>query len=157
MPREVAYVSFLFSAEFDAYMRGVLGPTAARAEVDTVLDFYRGLLGRLPDSTGLDSWLLEFRKAQCDGSAAVVGAVQSISTAFAQSPEYGARNRTNAQYVGDLYNAFLRRGGDLAGVTFWINQINSGAATRAAVLQSFIASPEFNSRVQRMTAEPCLL
>jgi hypothetical protein len=42
MPREVAYVSFLFSAEFDAYMRGIFGQTAARAEIDTVLDFYRG-------------------------------------------------------------------------------------------------------------------
>lgn len=157
LPREVAYVSFLFSAEFDAYMRGVFGQTTARAEVDTVLDFYRGLLGRLPDSSGVDSWLREFRKAQCDGPTALVGAVQSISTAFAQSAEYAARNRSNAQYVGDLYNAFLRRGGDLSGVTFWINQIGSGAATRASVLQSFIASPEFSARVQRMAAEPCLL
>jgi len=157
LPREVAYVSFLFSPEFDAYTQNVFGPSAARAEVDTVLDFYRGLLGRLPDSGGLDSWLIEFRKAQCDGAPAVYAAVQSISTAFASSPEYAARGRSNAQYVGDLYNAFLRRGGDLPGVQFWIGELDSGARTRASVLQSFVASPEFAARVQRMAGEPCLL
>jgi len=32
-----------------------------------------------------------------------------------------------------------------------------GFALVMALLQSFIASPEFAARVQRMTAEPCLL
>ena len=47
--------------------------------------------------------------------------------------EYLARSRTNAQYVGDLYNAFLRRGGDLGGVQFWIGQLNTGTHTREQV------------------------
>ncbi len=156
MPREVVYASFLFSAEFDAFTRAVFGSTATRSEVDTVLDFYRGLLGRLPDPGGLESWLTAFRQAQCDGAGAVYGAVQSISNAFADSPEYTGRGRSNSQYVGDLYNAFLLRGGDFDGVLFWVNQLNTGAMSRATVRQSFIASPEFSARAQKMTAEACL-
>lgn len=157
MPREVVYVSFLFSPEFDAFTRGVFGPTAARSEVDTVLDFYRGMLGRLPDSGGLDAWLREFRKAQCDGPGPLYAAVDSISTAFADSPEYAARARNHSGYVADLYNAFLRRGGDLPGVQFWVGQLSGGSMTRAQVRQAFISSPEFSARVQRMVQEACLL
>ena len=36
-----------------------------RKEIDTVMDFYRGLLGRLPDDGGFDFWLGQFRTAQC--------------------------------------------------------------------------------------------
>jgi hypothetical protein len=157
MPREVAYVSFLFSNEFSTFMQGKFGPIAARPEVDMVLDFYRGLLGRLPDSGGLDNWLRAFRRAQCDGSAAVASTVKSISTAFANSGEYQGRRRTNAQYVGDLYNAFMRRGGDLNGVKFWITQLDTGAVTRDSLLQTFAGSPEFSARVQKVSSEACLL
>jgi hypothetical protein len=157
MPREVVYVSFLFSPEFNAFTSNLFGPTQARAEVDIVVDFYRGLLGRLPDSAGFDGWLRQFRRAQCDGSNAAYAAVASISSAFADGPEYAARGRSNDAYVGDLYNAFLRRGGDLPGVQFWVGQLESGAATRAQVRESFMASPEFSARVERMVTEPCLL
>jgi hypothetical protein len=157
MPRDVVYASFLFSDEFRTFMQGKFGPISARAEVDMVMDFYRGLLGRLPDSGGLDSWLRVFRKSQCDGPAAVASSATSISKAFANSGEYLARGRTNAQYVGDLYNAFLRRGGDLNGVKFWITQLDLGTFTRDSMLQSFAGSAEFTARVQKVAAEVCLL
>lgn len=40
----------------------------------------------------------------------------------ANSSEYIGRNRSNTQYVSDLYNSFLRRAGDLPGVLFWISR-----------------------------------
>jgi hypothetical protein len=58
--------------------------------------------------------------------------------------------------VGDLYNAFLRRGGDNAGVQFWISQLNTGARTRQNVRQQFIASTEFSARVNAIIAQGCL-
>ncbi|MEP7216981.1 MAG: DUF4214 domain-containing protein, partial [Anaerolineaceae bacterium] len=81
-----------------------------------------------------------------------------ISSAFATSQEYANRARNNAQYVGDLYNAFLRRGapGDLAGVNFWIGQIASGAMSRETVRQLFVASPEFQTRVAAVIAQSCV-
>jgi hypothetical protein len=81
--------------------------------------------------------------------------MESISSNFALSAEYLGRSRTNAQYVGDLYNAFLRRGGDLAGVQYWINEIASGRRTRENVRQQFLASAEVANRVNAIIAAGC--
>ncbi len=156
MPREVVLVSFMFSTEFSGFAQAIFGNTAARAEVDTVVDFYRGLLSRLPDSSGFNFWVGQFRTAQCQGASAVYTQVEAISSAYANSPEYGARARSNSQYIGDLYNAFLRRGGDLEGVGFWIGQLDTGAKTREQVRQDFVASPEFNARVNAVVAQGCI-
>jgi hypothetical protein len=40
-----------------------------------------------------------------------------------------AEERT-PRHVGDLCNAFLRRGADLAGYQFYVEQLNTGAQTR---------------------------
>ncbi|MBK8324463.1 MAG: DUF4214 domain-containing protein [Betaproteobacteria bacterium] len=155
MPREVVLVSFMFSTEFQTFTQAIFGNVQARKEVDTVVDFYRGLLSRLPDDGGLAGWVGQFRSAQCAGAGSVYNTVESISSIFAGGAEYASRNRSNAQYVGDLYNAFLRRGGDLGGVQFWISQLEGGA-TRSAIRQQFIASPEFTNRVNAIIAEGCV-
>jgi len=145
----------MFSPEFANFTAALFGNTAARAEVDVVMDFYRGLLARLPDNGGFTFWVGRFRTAQCQGGNAVNAEAEAISSAFIQSAEYAARARTNAQYVGDLYNAFLRRGGDLGGVQFWINELNSGARTREQVRQAFVQSAEFQTRVGAVIAQGC--
>lgn len=156
MPRDVVLASFMFSAEFTSFAARVFGNTAARPEVDTVVDFYRGILARLPDSIGFNHWLARFRAAQCQGAAALQQEVEAISSNFTSGTEYDARNRSDGEYVGDLYNAFLRRGGDLAGVSFWINKLQAGAMTRAEMRRAFIASPEFGARVAAIAARTCM-
>jgi hypothetical protein len=156
VPREVVLTSFMFSSEFTAFAQSIFGNTAARAEVDTVVDFYRGLLSRLPDSSGFGNWINQFRIAQCNPVSELYSQVQSISSAFSSGPEYLNRNRTNGQYVGDLYNAFLRRGGDVVGVQFWINELQTGSRSRDTVRQNFASSPEFTSRVNAMIAQGCV-
>jgi hypothetical protein len=86
----------------------------------------------------------------------VLAAAESISRQFAASTEYFRRFRSNAQYVGDLYNAFLRRGGDNTGVQFWISQLDAGARTREYVWQQFLVSAEFSARVAGIVAQGCL-
>jgi hypothetical protein len=156
VPREVVLVSFMFSGEFTAFTQAIFGNTAARAEVDTVMDFYRGLLSRLPDAGGFNNWVSQFRAAQCAGGPTVLATVETISRQFVTSAEYLGRNRTTGQYVGDLYNAFLRRGGDQGGVQYWISQIDTGARSRENVRQQFRISPEFNARVNAIIAQGCL-
>src|SRR6185369_16622825 len=58
MPREVALAEFMFSTE------AIFGNVSARAEVNEIVDFYRGLLARTPDSSGFDFWVGRFRIAQ---------------------------------------------------------------------------------------------
>ena len=156
MPREVVLAAFMFSQEFANFTQAIFGNTAARAEVDAVMDFYRGLLSRLPDPGGFDFWIQRFRAAQCQGAGAVNAAVESISSDFMNGAEYFNKGRTNAQFVGDLYNSFLRRGGDLGGVQFWINDLDSTARTRENVRQNFVGSPEFQGRVTAIVNQGCM-
>ena len=156
MPRAVVLYSFLFSAEFGSYMQGLLGNTASRGEVYAVVDFYRGFLNRLPDPDGFSYWLNRFRAAQCQGASAVNAEVESISGQFAASGEYANRKRSNRDYVGDLYYAFLRRGGELTGFDFWVSQLDNGLKTREQLRQEFLKSPEFQSRVQQIVSQGCL-
>jgi hypothetical protein len=156
MPPEVVLASFMFSPEFASFTQSIFGSATVRKEIDVVGDFYRGLLARLPDDGGFNFWLQQFRTAQCQGSAAVTAQAEAISSQFALGSEYAARARSDSQYVGDLYNAFLRRGGELAGVQFWINQVATGARTRENVRQAFVGSPEFSARVAAVTAQGCL-
>ena len=156
VPREVLLASFMFSPEFAAFTQGIFGNTAARAEVDMSMDFYRGILARLPDNGGLAYWVGRFRTAQCQSAGAVAGEANAISGSFLNLPEYLGRNRTNAQFVGDLYNAFLRRGGDRTGVQFWINQLDTGAMTREDVRLNFLGAPEFAGRVNAVANQGCM-
>ena len=157
MPRGVVLFSFLFSPEFTSYMQSVLGDSISRAEVAAIVDFYRGFLNRLPDNDGFNYWLDRFRVAQCQGAVAVSAEADAISRQFLASDEYLNRNRTNREYVADLYYAFLRRGGELAGFNTWVSQLDNGARSREQERQAFLQSPEFQSRVSQIIDQGCFI
>jgi Domain of unknown function (DUF4214) len=156
MPRSVALFTFMFSPEFGNFMQGLFGNTASRAEVSAVVDFYRGFLNRLPDTGGFNFWLARLRAAQCQNAAAVNAEVNAISSGFLASAEYTSRQRNNRDYVADLYYAFLRRGGELAGFNYWSGQLDTSAQTREQLRQAFLNSAEFQTRVQQIIAQGCL-
>ncbi len=155
LPREVVLAGFVFSAEFVAFTRAIFGDTVVRAEINTVVDFYRGLQSRLPDSGGFTFWVGKFRTAQCQGAQSVYRSVDEISGSFLNTTEYNNRGRSNAQFVGDLYNAFLRRGGDLDGVVYWIQQLDTGKKSREVVRTDFMTTPEFSARVAAVVGQGC--
>ncbi|TXG87852.1 MAG: DUF4214 domain-containing protein, partial [Rhodocyclaceae bacterium] len=86
----------------------------------------------------------------------VTAEVDGISTQYLGSAEYAARNRSNRDYVADLYYAFLRRGGELTGFDFWVSQLDNGLKTREQLRKEFLNSPEFQSRVQQIISQGCL-
>ncbi len=156
LPREILLAQFMFSTEFASFTQSIFGTGTARPEVIVVMDFYRGILGRLPDNAGFTYWVQQFRAAECAGAAAVAAQADAISSGFLNSGEYAGRARSNPQIVGDLYNAFLRRGGDLAGASFWIGQLSSGRQSLGQARQAFLFSPEFGARIAAMAAQGCV-
>jgi len=160
LPRLAVLNSFLFSAEFQAFMANAFGTaTASRAEVSVVIDFYRGLLGRLPDSAGFNAWLVPFRTAQCQRAAAVNAQIEAISQQFIAGGEYAARTPSRlvasgaGLYVGDLYNAFLKRPVDTTGFQNWVNQTATGTLTREQVRKAFVGSAKFQGKVAAIIAQ----
>lgn len=154
LPRDAVLVSFMLSPEFDAFVTKVHGKADVPAHKQTVLDFFRAFLARVPDTQGFNYWAGQFRTALCTGGSAVATAAEAISSAFVNSAEYAGRGRTNGQFVADLYNAFMRRGGDLDGIRHWTAQLDGGV-TRDQVRQQFRASAEFTARVNAMVAQGC--
>jgi hypothetical protein len=155
MPRDVVLISFMFSPEFQSFTTAMFGNASARPEVNLVMDFFRGILNRLPETAAFDFWVNQLKSAQCQGAGAVYTAVDSMSLGFIFSPEYNDRHRTNPQFASDMYYSFLRRGGDLGGVLFWINELASGTRSANRVRTDFIASPEFGARVQAVIDAGC--
>lgn len=158
MPREVVLAEFQLSREFRDFTRLHFGDVAARAEVDMVMDFYRGLLGRLPDDAGYRFWVGQLRAAQCEAvpETAVRATAESISEVFATSLETQLRFLGAGAEVGGYFNAFLRRGGDLTGVQYWVNARATNAMTGKQVRDAFRASGEFAARVAAVAAQGCL-
>jgi len=154
-PRESILNSFMFSPEFSSYIQSLFGTMWTRPEKAIVVDFYRGFLGRLADSAGFQFWADRFRVAQCTSPAAVTAEADAISSAFLDSAEYLARSRTNIQFVTDLYNGFMRRGGELAGFQYWVNQLATAALTRDQLRRIFLESQEFQARVSAAAAAGC--
>lgn len=158
MPWDMVMYSFMFSPEFSAYMAANAGAVSARAEVYAVFDFYRGAFGRLPDTEGLKYWVNRFRMAQCLPEAERAGGVYQtaidIAGGFFGSAEYWATPPSAELYVSDLYNAFMRRAGDLESYRWWSRQLTEGLG-HDVVRQAFIDSPEFGQRVNAIVAAGC--
>ncbi|HET9650925.1 MAG TPA: DUF4214 domain-containing protein, partial [Usitatibacter sp.] len=155
-PRYVVLLFFMFSPEFQSFSTGIFGNAQARPEVNMVMDFFRGFLNRLPDTAAFNFWVGQLRTAQCQGANSVYNAVNVVSLLFLSSAEYTARARDNTQFVTDLYNAILRRGGEAPGVQFWVDQLNTAAQDRNSVRLQFILGPEFAARVNAVVTAGCM-
>jgi hypothetical protein len=156
LSRNIILNCFAYCAEFSLYMDGIFGAGAKRPEPNLVNDFYRGLLNRLPETAGFNSYLALMRTAQCSGPQQVRDLSSQIALGFLRSPEYTLRNRTNAQFVEDLYNGILRRGAMADEINYWVNFLNSGTYNREQELNFFATSAEFQLRVQQVIEAGCL-
>ena len=111
-----------------------IGPTQTAGAVYML---YQATFNRTPDAAGLGYWI-----AQVDKGANIV---TNVAASFVASPEFVAKygsNPSNASYVDNLYQNVLHRAGDAGGITYWNTQLNSGAVTKAYVLEQFATLPE---------------
>jgi len=116
---------------------------------DWVTALYNVTLNRAPDAGGLATWDNVLRQAYAQGQAAFLQAAKDTASGFFDSTEYANRNRSNSDYVRDLYLAYLNREPDAPGWAAWTNALDGGA-TRQGVRQGFADSGEFANRVSGM-------
>jgi hypothetical protein len=156
LTRNMIITGFAYSVEFGNFLVNLFGSEPTRPENNLVNDFYRGILGRLPEDDGFNAWLGGMRGAQCAGEQAVREFSYRIALGFIQSQEYMSKGRNNPQFLEDLYNGILRRLPDLPGLNSWLNALNLGILTREEVLWGFTESPEFQGRVQDVINAGCM-
>lgn len=101
---------------------------------------YRRLLGREPDETGKQYWLSSVRSGDMT--------VEDLIEGFIQSEEYQALNKTDAEYIEDLYFVCLRRGSDANGLANWL-RVLATADDRTSVVAGFLNSEEYGKLPDR--------
>jgi YD repeat-containing protein len=116
-------------------------------------DFYQAALARQPYAFELTEWTENLTQAQSDDG--LVATAQTLGANVFNSSEYAARNRSDVDYVSDLYWAYLQRAPDASGLSFWSGSIiacgsdkQCRAAQRANARMAFDQSGEFKEKVK---------
>jgi hypothetical protein len=114
----------------DGYM--AYSPTDTAGQVYRL---YEATLNRAPDQDGLATWVHSLN----GGTSLQTAAGDFVASQEFQST-YGSLN--NNDFVTLLYSNVLHRAPDSAGLTSWVNLLNSGQDSRAQVVLGFSESSE---------------
>ncbi len=109
--------------------------------VTLITHYYQSILGRAPEPAGLTYYQDKIAKAQALGD--VKPAFRQMGSDFFNSPEYLKKGTGNTAYVTTLYKTFLQRDPESAGLTYYLDLLKEGTATRNSLLDNFVNSPEF--------------
>jgi len=128
-----------------------LMPFNVRADDHKIEDFVKGLyeliLGRDYDDEGLKFWTGELKEGRNTGICTAYG--------FFTSPEYISRDRSDEEFVEDLYNAILGRQSEPDGKEYWVKVLGEQSSTkgkdkaRIDIFGGFCLSPEFTSLCEK--------
>ncbi|HKR12576.1 MAG TPA: RHS repeat-associated core domain-containing protein [Pyrinomonadaceae bacterium] len=110
-----------------------------------IRNYYQNGLNRQPNATELSTWLSTLQTAYTQGQTQFLTAMQNLGNAIFSSQEYINRNRTNSEYVYDLYKTYLVREPDTDGWAFWTAIVATDG--RNQVRNGFAWSAEFNQKV----------
>jgi RHS repeat-associated protein len=106
---------------------------------------YQTVLNRGADFGGLQYYQAILRPAYAQGQAQLLASAKSTVAGFFNSQEYLNRNRSDEDYVRDLYHAYLNREPDQDGWNYYMTVLP--VYGRAAIRDNFANSTEFSNRV----------
>ena len=145
MSREYVFQNFITSPEYAAMCKnigiqlGIFKSTQPRDENPQVTAFvqrlYETCLDRKGDADGLNRWTDTLLKHAQNPKQAAHG--------FVFSTEFLAKEYNDADYVKQLYRAFMGREFDADGLAGWTNALQSGKMSRETVYWGFANSEEF--------------
>lgn len=106
--------------------------------------FYKGLLGRNPDSGGYKFWT---QKLAGDRLTPEKVAQQMIDA------DKKVQQKSTAQFVEDLYKNMLLRNADSGGKKYWVDQLNGKKVTRQKAAAHFATTSEAITKQANNTTE----
>ncbi len=144
MTREELFLGFANSVEFFNLCKTygitagchVLGKDYQKvAKINLFVErLYNIILSRPCDQAGMIDWSTRLANKEISGAQAAYG--------FIFSDEYRNKNRSDSDFLEDLYLAFMGRASDQGGKAYWQNQINIGRTDRD-IFNGFTGSQEF--------------
>jgi YD repeat-containing protein len=112
-------------------------------------NFIQIALARQPNSDEVNYWEDIFRAAYAHQQGSMTIAVREMARTIFESAEYAGRNRSNHDYVYDLYETYLMGYPDASGWAFWEGQCNTSG--REQVRRAFDECGEFAGDVAAIT------
>jgi RHS repeat-associated protein len=133
---------FAYSGEFSGLVSRIYG-IATDDNQRTLLFVYKlySALGRDPSSSELSQGIDRLNAAALQGQNQVIAEAQAFAREIFTSTEYANRNRSDRDFVMDLYLATVQRAPDSSGWDAWTAAVAS--AGRPAVREGFLAGGEF--------------
>jgi RHS repeat-associated protein len=110
-----------------------------------VESFFRGAFDRPPTDAERNTWVTQLRAAQGQGQAALLAQARSLGSTLFNSAEYAGRQRSDEEFVHDLYWGYLQRAADADGFLHWLDFTRTNG--RAATITAFGQSTEFGNLV----------
>jgi len=107
--------------------------------IEFIGSLYEDIMGREFDLEGLNFWVSTLVNGSRTGTTMV--------DYFFFCPEYLAKNKTDSQFVDDLYRLVMGRVADPGGRAYWLNELASGFS-RNDILHRFLGEPEFTVKCQ---------
>ena len=102
---------------------------------------YEKALGRQGEESGINDWTQRIVTGEWTAS-------DVAKAGFFTSPEYTAKNRSNEDFVEDLYQALFDRTSDDVGKADWLQRLANGAS-RDDIINGFGGSAEFANMLAR--------
>lgn len=110
--------------------------TKAKAYITSL---YKNILGRNPDTGGLNSWTKAIEQGQNP---------KYIVAGMFNSREYTNKKKNNSDFIKDCYKGYLFRSPDKNGLNGYITKLNRGTK-RETILNSFGDSAEFKQLIKK--------
>ena len=143
------HLRFLFGAQNQAINRN-----AGHFVAETFIS----ALEREPDSDEFQERMDTIDAAHVQGQTQTIDAAKALTTALFESVEYANRNRSDEEFVEDLYATYLLRAPEPAGYAFWLNILQTDNANgqngRAHLIQGFVESAEFRNLIIGLSDTP---
>ncbi len=117
-----------------------------------VTNFYQSALGPAPSNDWVQSQLATLRAAYAQGQQQFLTAMQNLGATLFHSQDYQNRNRSDHDFVYDLYKAFLHREPDQGGWDYWTSMVPVNG--RDNIILAFEWAPEFYTKVAGISPYP---
>ncbi len=104
---------------------------------------YLGAQGYVPSAAQMQPQIDALNTASAQGEEAVITKAKESARAQIEATAYTSRNRSDSEYVIDLYQVFWQRAPDATELSRWTSKVTSQG--RASVLTSFAESTAFRA------------
>jgi len=103
--------------------RGLSRPVPPVTGDDYLQGWFSTALNRSATTTEAAYWSDILKAAYSHGQSSMVLSVRELGKTLFESSDYAARNRSNQDYVSDLYHTYLLRSPDSGGWSYWEGQV----------------------------------